>query len=81
MGYKNRRTETAELCKVTIELKLGRHVAERVGYTNPRSAIRGEWVPMGRRPVGGGLDFALFQFFIFFSRKFAKVTIDRRRGK
>ena len=69
------------LSRKTFELKLGRHVAETMGYMNPRSATRVEFVPMGRRPVGGGLDFALFQFFIFFSRKSAKVTIDRCRGK
>ena len=50
------------LSRKTFELKLGRHVAETMGYMNPRSATRVEFVPMSRPPVGGGLDFALFSF-------------------
>ena len=56
------------LSRKTFELKLGRHVAETMGYMNPRSATRVEFVPMGKRPVGGGLDFALFLILSFFTK-------------
>ena len=54
------------LSRGTIELTLGRHVAETIGYMNPRSATRVEFVPMCRRPMEGGSTSRFFHFFIFF---------------